>query len=212
MPDFVYQDSSLTDISRRVYCFIHTFKGDKFYFTNEQLSTIFNCHYESVSTAIGKLEKLGYVSLSYNIKAKGGKIRFIYDLKSDKASRLSRTKRRRLGNDNKINDKYILLFNFWNSKEIIKHRTLTSQIKRSISAKLKEKYSVEEIKQTINNYDLILKGKEYFFKYPWPLEHFLKRGFERFVDLKVAQNSFRQNKIDKKENMGVNAGIAKRLL
>lgn len=82
------------------------------------------------------------------------------------------------------------IFDHWNSKNIITHRKLTDKVKGKINAKIKEGYSIEEIKQTIDNYCLILSGEEYFFSYRWTLEEFLQKGFEKFKDFKIAKSNY----------------------
>ena len=82
------------------------------------------------------------------------------------------------------------IFNHWNSKNIITHRKLTDKAKGKINAKLKEGYSIEEVKQAIDNYSLVLSGEEYFFSYRWPLEEFLQKGFEKFKDWQIAKSNY----------------------
>ena len=82
------------------------------------------------------------------------------------------------------------IFNHWNYKNIITHRKLTDKVKGKINAKLKEGYSIEEVKQAMDNYCLILSGEEYFFSYRWTLEEFLQKGFEKFKDWLVAKSNY----------------------
>lgn len=70
---------------------------------------------------------------------------------------------------------YSDIFNFWNDKEIIVHRSLTTKIEKAIDKALKE-YTVEEIKQAIDNYNTVIKDNEYFFSYKWTLIEFLTRA------------------------------------
>jgi len=85
MPDYVYQDNDLTDIARRVYCFIHSYNGEKFFFSNDHLSEMFNCAGVSISRAMTLLEELDYIEIDYKIKSEGGKIRFVTDLVNKKS-------------------------------------------------------------------------------------------------------------------------------
>lgn len=74
MPDYVYKDNRLTDVARRVYCFIHSYKSEKgFFFSNENLGEMFNCHPQTITKAISLLLKLEYIKTSFTIKAGGGK-------------------------------------------------------------------------------------------------------------------------------------------
>jgi len=93
------------------------------------------------------------------------------------------------------NNIYILLFDHWNTLGIIIHSKLTSSIKSAVDSVIKD-YSQDEIKQSMNNYAEIVKGKEYYFSYRWTLTEFLSRGkgnnIERFLDLERAKVNFKK--------------------
>ena len=74
------------------------------------------------------------------------------------------------------------IFNYWNSKKIIKHKDITPVIKKEVIKVLK-KYSAEEVKQAIDLYSEILKS-EFYFSYKWSLSDFLKRnnGISTFME------------------------------
>jgi len=67
------------------------------------------------------------------------------------------------------------LFDYWNSKDIIKHNKLTNNIRLQIEAKLKV-YSLLEIKTYIDRYSQVISDKNYQFKYKWKLIDFLKQS------------------------------------
>ena len=92
MPNFLYKEDRLSIIATKVYCFIHSYTNP-FFFSNHHLAEMFNCHPETISTAIGQLEKLGYITTQYRVKANGGKIRLSVDAYSDSVSTLSREKK-----------------------------------------------------------------------------------------------------------------------
>ena len=73
------------------------------------------------------------------------------------------------------------IFDYWNSKGIIKHK-LNDDIKKAIDKVLKE-YSVEDIKKSIDHYKEVLDSN-YFFNYKWSIVDFLNRkgGFKTFLD------------------------------
>lgn len=75
------------------------------------------------------------------------------------------------------------IFNYWNDKNIIKHRELTEEIDKYITKALKL-YSEEEIKTYIDRYNTVIKDKNYFFDYKWTLVEFLSRkdGISSFCD------------------------------
>lgn len=74
------------------------------------------------------------------------------------------------------------IFDYWNSKEIIKHKKLTPVIEKAIQKSL-DIYSEEEIRQAINLYGEILKSA-FYFSYKWSLSDFLNRknGISTFME------------------------------
>lgn len=66
------------------------------------------------------------------------------------------------------------IFEYWNSKGIIKHKELKEDTKKAIKKVIKN-YSIDEIKQAIDTYSEILKS-EYYFNYKWNLKDFLNRN------------------------------------
>jgi len=98
------------------------------------------------------------------------------------------------------------VFDFWNSKKIISHSELTDKRKGHINAKLK-KFPVEEIIQTIDNYDAVLRSPDCYWSHKYKLEDFLTRGFdnfrtvnEPFENYKVS-NSGNKNTASAKQNI-----------
>ena len=77
-------------------------------------------------------------------------------------------------------DKYIAVFFFWNSLEIVIHQKLTDKIKTKIRASLKD-YKSDEILEAINNYAKILKDDDYYWSHKWTLIDFLQRGIDKFL-------------------------------
>jgi len=88
---------------------------------------------------------------------------------------------------------YIRIFDFWNSKEIIKHKFIDGDMKKAINKRIKN-YCEGEITQAISNYSEILFSDKYFFKYKWTLTDFLQRGFDKFKDLETAKQNYTANK------------------
>lgn len=115
MPKFVYKDDRLTDIARRVYCFIHTYKSPQFFFSNDHMAEMFDCSSQRISDAIKLLHELEYIKTERKTKAGGGEIRFIIDAygESKMTSRASQkglagneptASQKHLGNDTKDNN------------------------------------------------------------------------------------------------------------
>lgn len=78
-----------------------------------------------------------------------------------------------------LNNKSVVLqkeiFDYWNSKEIVVHKTLTETFIKAIDKALK-KYSVEEIKTYIDRYNTVLKDTTYFFDTKWTIDKFLTQS------------------------------------
>lgn len=98
----------------------------------------------------------------------------------------------------KLTNEIYTIFDYWNSKNIIEHREI-QKFKSPILAKLKN-YSVEEIKQAISNYVLILKSDEHYFTHKWGLDEFLSRkgNLDKFLTVNDPFHNFKNFK--KKEN------------
>lgn len=80
--------------------------------------------------------------------------------------------------DNQDNDiKYI--FDYWNSKKIIQHKTLNKNIDKAI-----------------NNYDEVYEDNNFYYKHEWSLEKFLKQsnGISRFTDEGDIWNGYKGSK------------------
>ena len=75
------------------------------------------------------------------------------------------------------------IFNYWNTKNIIVHKTLTDDISKAIEKALKT-YSETEIKTCIDRYAQIFNDSNYFWHYKWNLKDFLSRkeGITTFTD------------------------------
>ena len=64
---------------------------------------------------------------------------------------------------------------YWNeTAKKFRCRKVTSDIENAILKRLKE-YTIDEIKQAIKNYQLILQNPKAFFKYTWNLQEFMSR-------------------------------------
>lgn len=77
-------------------------------------------------------------------------------------------------NKNNDNNKYNEIFDFWNSKNIIKHSKLNDLMIKEMKRVLKD-YSVEHVKLYIGRYSNVINDKSYFFNTKWTLNEFLKQ-------------------------------------
>ncbi|KNF08531.1 hypothetical protein CLPU_6c00170 [Gottschalkia purinilytica] len=104
-------------------------------------------------------------------------------------------------NKNVKNEKNInYIYEYWNSKKIITHRKLTKKMETKIKGILKD-YSIEEVKETINNYSEIVLDDKYWFTHKWTIEEFIQRGFEKFQNRDVAiQNYLKKEYGNKNES------------
>lgn len=94
------------------------------------------------------------------------------------------------------------IFEYWNSKDIVKHRALTKEIEKAIIKTLKE-YTEEEIKVCIDNYNEILKDQDYYFNYVWTLKDFLirKTGINTFRIDGAKMINYKKEKLIKGEKL-----------
>ena len=74
------------------------------------------------------------------------------------------------------------IFEYWNSKNIIKHKAMSDEIKKAIKKSLKV-YSKNEIVQAIETYSEILNS-DFYFNHKWSLRDFLNRknGISTFTE------------------------------
>lgn len=68
------------------------------------------------------------------------------------------------------------IFNFWMSKRLMKHKKFTTEMKKAITRAINDGFTEHQLKDAINNYDLILNDQSYLFSYKWNLADFLVRG------------------------------------
>lgn len=74
------------------------------------------------------------------------------------------------------------IFEYWNSKNIIKHKAMSNEIKKAIEKSLKVR-SKDEIVQAIEIYSEILNS-DFYFNHKWSLRDFLNRknGISTFIE------------------------------
>ena len=65
-------------------------------------------------------------------------------------------------------------------------------------------HSLDEVKLSITTYSEILKGDQYFFKFKWTLNEFLRRGLDKFINPEIARQNYLKYR-DGGQN-GVNRG------
>lgn len=66
------------------------------------------------------------------------------------------------------------LFDFWNSKGIVVHRTINEKMVQLLK-KARDLYGQAQIKQAIENYSIVLSDSTYYFKTRWTIGDFVKQ-------------------------------------
>lgn len=66
------------------------------------------------------------------------------------------------------------LFDFWNSKGIVVHRTINEKMVQLLKKAL-DFYGQAQIKQAIENYSIVLSDSTYYFKTRWTIGDFVKQ-------------------------------------
>lgn len=83
----------------------------------------------------------------------------------------------------KNKDIYALFLSKWNEQEIVKHKKVTTIMKKTIDKITKnDDYTYLEIFIAFKNYATILKSPQYSWTYQWTMADFLNRGLHKFVD------------------------------
>lgn len=105
-------------------------------------------------------------------------------------------------NNNNNNNIYISeIYNYYISKNIIKHIKLTDYFKTKIKSVLKN-YSKKDILSAIDNYVYVLSDENSYFTHKWAIDEFLQRGLGKFFD-KASRDNFKKNgKQPKEEQTG----------
>lgn len=146
--------------------------SDKFYFTNEQIWSIFWFWEQNTSNIIKRLKDKWFIDTKYRLKANWWKIRYIQKLYSDYNKNYSPTITKVIDNNNKINNNKINIINNnteqsseiknqplnqnWN--QTYPNYSLVELKEKEKSSAKKEKESLKEITLEIN--DLISKLKD----------------------------------------------------
>lgn len=162
----VKSDYNLSDTATLLYGFIRFYLANsskRFYFTNEQLSEMLVVSEKTVSLAIKDLNEKSLIKAGYKIKAGGGQIRFIAEVKKfpDLTISTSLTLQnvksvvtKSNGNNNKIKENKI---NIESSKYIERYNSLfksTARVTDGRNSKLKARlktFTYEEIITALEN-------------------------------------------------------------
>jgi len=109
-------------------------------------------------------------------------------------------------------DNIYTIFEYWNSKGIIKHKELTQATSSVVNARLENGHTVESLAEAIDNYNTVLKSDEYFFSYKWTLKDFFNpKNLDRFFTENDPFTNFRKNKGSGKSSRASPDELIKRL-
>lgn len=157
---------------------------DGYSFFDNVYKKIENCRIEKIS-----VDRKNFGVILNNNIGKGEEV--LYNNKKEKEKEKNIKKRKEKENPTEIAtiDSFSLIsseeevFEWWNSKGIIKHQKMSPQLRNEIGKKIKE-LGKEEVKLAIDRYAIVLHDKNYFFDYTWSLLDFLKRknGISNFLD------------------------------
>jgi|GEM_PF-4332998 len=92
-----------------------------------------------------------------------------------------------------INDDVHHLFDKYLEMNIFKHQKITPKMKTNANARLKE-YSVENLKNAIENYAEVLKGNQYYWTHKWRFDDLMKpNGITKFLDESEPMTNYLKN-------------------
>lgn len=181
-------------------------------FSNKQLASLLKCDTELINRSIKKMIKHEKIKVSKNNmiqilnwkkyqseyqrqkkyrkehkKRKDKELQHKVTSKSDNAKcgierDIDIEEERERERDKDKNNKYTYILNFWNSKNIIKHK-LTDNLIEEIK-KAYKKYGKDKIIKAIENYSIIHSDEDYFYTHIWRLDKFLKQknGLPEFLE------------------------------
>lgn len=129
----------------------------------------------------------------FKFREERNKTLYAYTTVYDNANKQRVDNEKHISKENKyINE----IFDFWNSKGIIKHTKLNDKIKKAYD-KARKDFSHDEIVKAIENYNEVIKS-DFYYKHKFTLENFLKQSnaIYKFID----EGEIYINYLDKKNS------------
>mgnify|MGYP001393498705 CR=1 FL=1 len=200
IPANVRYDKELPPNAKLLYGEITALCNEKGYCwaSNSYFAELYKVKKETISRWISLLSKRGYIKTELIYKEGTNEIinRYIQinqePIDKKVNTPIDKKVKDNITSINNTNNIYTI-FEFWNEKNIIKHRKMNQRMKSHINARLQE-YSLEELKKAISNYKNILTSSEYYWTHKWTLEDFMKpRNVSRFVDEADPLNNFKKS-------------------
>jgi len=181
--------------------------------SNNYFATLYQVTPQAISKWINLLAKFGYIKIDYVFKPNSKEIdkRKIYiginqtlrgyqQIIEGVSTNIDGGYQQKIKDNNKsfnntINIKdYTTFLEFWNSKDIIKHKNLSKKSITLLNSLLRDNKE-SEIMQAISNYSEIVKNPDFWFNYKWTLEEFLQRGFAKFnIDNAILKENYIKKK------------------
>jgi hypothetical protein len=90
----------------------------------------------------------------------------------------------------------------WNSKKIIVHNETPALLKSITKYVRKHDYTLDQVRDAIDNYAIVLMGSEYYWTKKWCLNDFLSRGVARFHSDQKPLDVFRSEDGSRKKKAG----------
>lgn len=199
IPANVRYDEELRPNAKLLYGEITALANEKGYCwaNNNYFANLYKVTNRTIINWLNELEEKGYIKkeILYSKEDKKVEERRIYITPSENifmggGEKIFTTpSEKKFTDNNTLFNNTLYIYDYWNSKGIIRHRKLTNRMKTKIQSTLKD-YSLNEIKEIIDNYAEILLNDKYWFNYKWTLEDFLQRGMAKFEDLKAAKQNY----------------------
>ena len=103
------------------------------------------------------------------------------------------------------------IFDFWNSKNIIKHKSISKTLRGHINARLTGGYAVDELTDAMNNYAEVLQSDQYYWTHKWSLQEFLLRGLDKFLTINNPLENYKVSNGGNKNTAPVKQSISDKL-
>lgn len=174
IPAKVRYDKRLNSTAKLLYAEITCLVNKKGYCwaTNKYFSELYEVSDDTIRRYLTQLEEAGYIRrvMIYKEDSKEILERRIYIDEIDTESNpvtIKPAEPTTNGDENEI-------FEYWNTKGLVKHKKINKNISEAISKALKE-YEIDDILDAIDNYEEVVHDQTYFFDTIWPLDKFLKQ-------------------------------------
>lgn len=224
-PNVLLNDSSISLKAKGLYTYLQS-KPDDWDFSGHRIKNDSSDGRDGVYSALKELEEAGYLRrVKYQVKSGHWDYEYtLYDTPSTKIKEITEENpcteipytdepytekpyyNKERSTNKEIQRKSIYILDFWNHKEITKHKE-NPTILKAIDKALKI-FDQEDIEKGINNYHQILTHPNTYFKHKWTLTEFLSRKNGLAVFIYKTPNDYLKSGINEptvyKNTNGVN--------